>query len=428
LGLAFASAVWAMSARAQVEPQNQQKAASEEQVLATVGKLTVTADELESAIASSPFATQFASMDQDDQAALRGDLLQRLVYSRLFRLEAERLGLDKSERFKKDLDQFRLGLLYRHYMDRLRERIEVPPDVLMEMKRTFKGNPDGLAAAQASYRVDRYRAIRLLTLQQLKERYGVKLHEDRIDSQVRPDTVLLEGEGIKISYGELVEPRAQGMQPNPAWVKEQLYKRAELLLIALAAEGEGVDVSDKVARYKEERLPALLIETKAAEWVPSEEVLRKYYKDHPKIGWIPERRHIGQLVAASREKAEKLRTRIQAGESLFKLAGKFSIDEQGRARNGDMGWVIEGQGMPELEAAVAGLEEGQVSEVVATPKGFHLVTVLERMPGGQKTFAGIKDRVKQLYIGEKLAQYTADLGKKYNVVWNVIRRHAGTGQ
>ena len=64
-------------------------------MLATIGDLQVTADDLDSAMASFPFAERFPTMDENDQAALRGGMLQRLVASRLLTLEARRLGLEQ---------------------------------------------------------------------------------------------------------------------------------------------------------------------------------------------------------------------------------------------------------------------------------------------------------------------------------------------
>ncbi|MCG6862470.1 MAG: peptidylprolyl isomerase [Chromatiaceae bacterium] len=404
------------------------------EVLATVGSLSVTSDQLETAIASSPFNVQFAAMDEDDQAALRGDLLKRLVIQRLLYLEAERLGLDKTPEFTKELESFRLGLLYRHYMDRLREQITIPPEDLAVLKDRHKGDPDGLTAAKSAYVVDRYRAVRLLTLQTLREKRGVKVYKERITPETAKDTLLLEGEGIRITYGDILEgtrdlPEAPSPEWSPDQIEEKLYKRAEFLLIAQAAEAEGVDVGDRVASYRSERLPALLLQRMEAQWIPGEEVLQEYFQAHPELGRVLERRHIGQLVAATRDEAEALRERILAGESLFALAGEQSIDPYGRERNGDMGWVVEGRGMPEIEQAIAQLRNDEISAVVETPRGFHLVTILERRPGGQRPFDSVRDKVRQEVIAQKSAPYFQDLERRYGVKWNVIQaQHAGLNQ
>ena len=396
--------------------------AAKAEVLATVGDTEVTDTELERAINSSPFATQFVAMDEDDQAALRGDLLQRLVASRLLLMEAKRLKLDQSEEYKRSFESFRLGLLYKHYLDSLRDKVKVPPEEMQRLKKEFTGNADALEAAKSAYISNRYRQLRKLTIQSLRDRFHVKVHEARLDGDPAPDTVLLEGdEGLKIRYRDLVDGVALDGKPSREWLEDRLYRRAELLLIAKAAEKEGVDIEQKLSAFAEERLPALLVERKEQEWVGDEKVLRDYLKEHPDLAVVPERRHIGQIVLKTREEAEAVRKRILAGESLFTLAGEMSIDPYGRSRNGDMGWIKARTGLPALEKAVAELKDNEISEIVETPRGFHIITILERRPGGVRSFAGVKDRVRQVILDKKLADYVNSLGEKYKVVWNVVK-------
>ena len=399
---------------------------AQSQTLARVGDTVITSDQLQQAVASSPFATQFTTMDEDDQAMLRGDLLRRLVTARLLYLEAREQGLEQTPRFRKELEEQRLGLLYRYYMDRLREHISIPQETLQAMRRQLQGDPDGLAAAEAAYRADAYRTLRLLTIRSLREQHHLVLHEDRIRPGVTGETVLMEGDGILIRYGDVVDSAKYPVAPNPEWVKERLYQRAELLLIAQAAEKEGVDVSRQLARFEEERLPAMLLERMEARWVPDEQAMRRWYEAHPDVGRLDERRHVGQLVVASRAEAEELHRRILAGESLFALAGQYSIDPYGRERRGDMGWIREGRGHPALDRAISGLADGQISEVVETPQGFHILTVLERRPGGQRGYAAIRDKIRQLMISEQLGPYLAKLERRYGVTWDVVASAGGS--
>jgi parvulin-like peptidyl-prolyl isomerase len=397
-----------------------------DEVLANVGALAVTASELEMALASSPFATQFVAMDEDDQAALRGDLLRRLVVQRLLLLEAERTGISGASAFKGEMNNFRMGLLYRHYMDRLRERIEVPQEVEAKFRNDHGDDRDAISAARSSYLSERYRAVRQMTLQVLGERYHVKMHEGLIGPGSTSDTVLFEGDDIEIRYGELVDPVEYPTAPNPEWVKEQLYKRSELLVVAKAAESENVDVSEGVISYRSERLPALLMEQKGNEWITDEKVLKEYFDHNPEIGQIQERWHIGQLVTASRDEATELRKRIFGGESLFTLASQYSIDPYGKDQKGDMGWVRQGRGMPQIEQALATLADGGVSEVIETPLGFHLVTILERRPGGRKSYSAVRDRIRQGFVAERMGPYLQELEARFKVEWKVIDNAAGT--
>ncbi|HMC13500.1 MAG TPA: peptidylprolyl isomerase [Gallionellaceae bacterium] len=396
-------------------------AIAEPQVLVTIGSMQVNADELNAAMSSSPFATQSASMDEEDQASLRGDMLRRLVAARLLTLEAQRLELDKTGAYKLDIENFRQGLLYRFYMDKLRERIVIPADTLAAMKQQFKGDLDGMNAAKAAYVAVQFQTLKLATLQNLLQLDNTRLHEDRIKAGLKPNTVLMEGKSFRIKYADIVDLKEHAVLPNPEWVKEQLYNRGELLLVAKAADKEGVDVSDKLKQYQKERLPAVMLETKTKEWIPDEKTLQEWFGKHPEVAIVPERRHVGQLVVSTRKEAEDLRARIIKGESLFTLAGEFSIDPVGRKQNGDMGWLVEGRGMPELNNALSRLEDGQVSEVIETKAGFHLLTILERKPGGKKTYLEVRERVRQMIINENLRPYLGELERRYKVSWKVMK-------
>lgn len=402
-------------------------ASAEPQTLVTIGSAQINSDDLNAATASSPFNTQITSMGEDDQAALRGDMLRRLVAARLLALEAQRLGLDKTRAYRQDLEGFRQGLLYRFYTDRLRERIVIPPDTLDAMKKQFNGDADGMTAAKAAYEADQYRALKMVTLQNLMQQDNTKLHEDRIKPGIKADTVLMEGKSFQIKYADIVDPKEHPAPPKPEWVKEQLYMRGELLLLAKAAEKEGVDVSGKVQRYESERLPAVMLEAKTKEWIPGEKTMRDWFRKHPEVAKVPERRHVGQLVVATRKEADSLRARIVKGESLFTLAGELSIDPVGRKQNGDMGWIAEGRGMPELDKTLAKLKDDEISDVIETKTGFHLLTILERRPGQQKAYSEVRDRVKQRIINEKLPPYLGELERRYKVSWKVIQPPAEKG-
>ena len=391
------------------------------QVLVTVGPLQVNSDDLNTAMASSPFATQQTSMDEDDQAGVRGDMLRRLVAARLLTLEAKKLGLDKSREYQHEIENFRLGLLYRFYMDKLREKISIPSDTLASMKQQFKGDADGLSATKAAFIAQQYQVLKMATLQNMLKADHTKLHEDRIKAGIKANTVLLEGKSFKIKYGDIVVQQDNSALPNAELVKEQLYNRGELLLVSKAAEKAGVNVDEKLNQYQAERLPAVLMEAKIKEWIPDEKTMHDWFDQHPEVAMIQERWHLGQLVVATRKEADDLRARIVKGESLFTLAGEVSIDPVGRKQNGDMGWVAEGRGMPELEKALKNLPDEQLSEVIETKTGFHLLMILEHKPKGQKSYADVRERVRQMIINEKLPSYLGELERRYTVSWSLIK-------
>ncbi len=78
------------------------------------------------------------------------------------------------------------------------------------------------------------------------------------------------------------------------------------------------------------------------------------------------------------QKAEELRQRIIDGEDFAEIAIEYSDDPGSGSNGGDLGWNSPGAFVPQFETAAAELEFGQISEVVSTPFGYHIIEVLDR--------------------------------------------------
>jgi peptidyl-prolyl cis-trans isomerase SurA len=81
--------------------------------------------------------------------------------------------------------------------------------------------------------------------------------------------------------------------------------------------------------------------------------------------------------ADARRKLGNLRERIVSGADFGELA-KLNSDDSSAARGGDLGWLFQGDTVPEFERAMNSLKIGELSEPFASPFGWHLVQVLER--------------------------------------------------
>ncbi|HET9949317.1 MAG TPA: peptidylprolyl isomerase, partial [Longimicrobiales bacterium] len=85
-------------------------------------------------------------------------------------------------------------------------------------------------------------------------------------------------------------------------------------------------------------------------------------------------------VAAARAEAEALLDSIRAGADFIQLAERYSDDPGSALQGGDLGWFRRGQMVSEFENAAFSLSAGQVSRVVETDFGFHIIKV-ERTRG-----------------------------------------------
>jgi peptidyl-prolyl cis-trans isomerase C len=118
-------------------------------------------------------------------------------------------------------------------------------------------------------------------------------------------------------------------------------------------------------------------------------------------------------VAAKRKQIDDLRKRILAGEDFATLAKEYSEDTGSKENGGELPNFSRGQMLPEFEAAAFALGTNQVSDVVTTMYGYHLIKVLEKIPAKKIAFdtaePDIKDGLAQLKIRKLAPDYIRKL-------------------
>lgn len=176
-------------------------------------------------------------------------------------------------------------------------------------------------------------------------------------------------------------------------VRELLRQRAA----ALGLLQEGDDADDQAI--------AALLEQELAVPEPSEDDCERFYATHPERFCEPSRvnvRHI--LLAAAPDNAEArdaqyhqgvklLETLSQTPERMTEFAQRYSAcpsHEQG----GELGWLVPGQTVAELDRALQHLPEGLHDRPLASRYGWHLVMVDAREDGRQLAYSDVADRVR----------------------------------
>jgi parvulin-like peptidyl-prolyl isomerase len=99
----------------------------------------------------------------------------------------------------------------------------------------------------------------------------------------------------------------------------------------------------------------------------TDEEVNAYLAAHPEL----------DVDKKNRAKAEEVLKRARAGEDFAKLAQEFSTDGS-KDKGGDLGWFGHGDMVPEFEQAAYALKPGEISDVVQSKFGFHIIKLEER--------------------------------------------------
>jgi peptidyl-prolyl cis-trans isomerase D len=154
----------------------------------------------------------------------------------------------------------------------------------------------------------------------------------------------------------------------------------------------------------------------------SDDQLKAQYQQNIAQYQVPVRVHVQHILLTTvgktsaeveeiHQKAEDILKQVKKGGNFADLAKKYSEDPGSKDKGGDLGFITKGQTVPEFEKTAFGLEKGQVSDLVKTQYGFHIIKVLENEPARTKPFEEVKDSLRApMVLGEadKQASDTAD--------------------
>jgi peptidyl-prolyl cis-trans isomerase D len=132
--------------------------------------------------------------------------------------------------------------------------------------------------------------------------------------------------------------------------------------------------------------------------------LRKFYDQNKEQYRVPERVKVRHILLKTTDKpaadipkiqaqAESILKQLQNGANFAELARKYSEDPGSAEKGGDLGWVVRGQTVKAFEDAAFSLKPGQLSGVIKTEYGFHILQVMDKEPGHVKPFEEVKDQI-----------------------------------
>ena len=163
----------------------------------------------------------------------------------------------------------------------------------------------------------------------------------------------------------------------------------------------------QVAEFEERLLVDALQRAVSGEAV-SQEDLRRYYDTH-RSEYSDEQATLRHILVREAEQAEALRAELEAGGDFIALAREHSIDPTAQ-RGGDLGAVRRGRMDPAFDqAAFALAQPGDLSPVVRTRFGFHIIQLVERPAVRTRPFEQVELSIRQKLQRQALDTFQAEL-------------------
>lgn len=156
--------------------------------------------------------------------------------------------------------------------------------------------------------------------------------------------------------------------------------------------------------------------------------LRSYYDQHREEYRVPQQVKVSHIliktplpgadgkvdekgVAEAQKRAEDLLKQVKGGTNFEELAKKYSEDPGSAKQGGSLGWIGKGQTVPEFEKTAFSLPKGQISDVVKSSYGFHIIRVDDKQDAHLKSLDEVKSTIEPIIKHQKaqqLAQKKAD--------------------
>ena len=163
---------------------------------------------------------------------------------------------------------------------------------------------------------------------------------------------------------------------------------------------------------------------------PTEQEVTDFYEAH-KSEYVTEPKVLCQHVlvkvednsssdekSAAFEKILAIKERIAAGGNFAEEAEKNSDCPSGR-EGGSLGWFGPGMMVPEFDKVAFEMKKGEVSGVVTTQFGYHIIYKADEQPGGQQTLVDVHDQIKDLLRhgarGKAVDAFVAELREKAEI-------------
>lgn len=219
--------------------------------------------------------------------------------------------------------------------------------------------------------------------------------------------------------GYLDAEKQKALEKNPQLKENFLRQIVQSKVISDIAKEKAFDKKPEIKKqlelFADNFLANEFLKREIAEKVSiSEDDMKSYYDTHKDEFKTPETvraRHILVKVAPgaseedkkkAKEKAEGILDKIKSGEDFAKLATELSDDTGSKPKGGDLGFFARGRMVKPFEDTAFSLKPGQISGIVETQFGYHIIKIEEMKEAGIDPFETVKERIRQKLLQDRI--------------------------
>lgn len=230
------------------------------------------------------------------------------------------------------------------------------------------------------------------------------------------------------------EDKAEGRRVGEKRYEQVLERAGSLENLTRQLKSVGITPEQLKERLIEEATAEAVIRREVQVNVTDDDV-RKFYEENPAQFEEPERLRASHLLLrtvdattreplpeevrqAKRKQIEELLQRARSGEDFAALVRQYSEDPGSKDRGGEYVFA-RGQMVPEFEVAAWSLQPGQISDVVTTQFGYHIIKLLERLPARRVPFDEVKEQIRDYLTTQAIQKALPDYVRKIRAQENV---------
>ncbi len=318
-------------------------------------------------------------------------ILNQLIFQKEIEYEAKRLGITVSEKERADRIRMYVPNAFNgdtfvgmdSYSNEVRQRFQLTVPVFEELVRSGlveekfrKLVTDGISVGQA----------------EIQDEFRFQNDKVKLDYvSIKPDDLLPK---LNVDVDEIQSYYAS--HKATFQIPEKRVARYALLDLAQLRQSTTVSDDDLGVIYRQN--------------IQQYQVPNRFHAQH--ILFLTTGKTDAEVEEIKKKAEDVLAQAKKKGANFEELAKKYSEDTGSKAKGGDLDWLVQGQTVPEFEKAAFSLNKGEISGLIHTQYGFHIIKLIDKEAAHTKSFEEVKDSIRIPILRDKVDAEAGNIADK----------------